>query len=145
MDQAIHDYLKSVDVEGYWEYPPEAQLSIMFDTLIQHKTALEKITSIELKIEPRTQDASFLTSIQEVKPKADGVFSFRFSNFGNMYTLSNEAETNEEKYHVKECIEYLSANGFKHIPLSELLGLYDGVNQPFYKGLTWWTRYFDYL
>ena len=156
MDQAIHEYLKSVDVEGHWEFPPGTSYTCTFENLLSFKERLEKLTSSTLDIDKNVQDASYITDIGILneryydRKKQSGVivyhFAFRFSNFGNMFTLMLSKDFGvEEKYNLKECISYLTSCGLKYIPESELQTDYDGINKPHRKGFTWWVRYFDYL
>ena len=156
MDQTIHDYLKSVDVEGHWEYPPDMSYVCTFENLNRLKEKLEKLASFSLDIDENVQDASFITDIgilnenyYDRKSRSGAIvyhFAFRFSNFGNMFTLILSEDFGvEEKYNLKECTSYLISCGLKYIPASELHVDYDGLNKPHKKGFTWWVRYFDYL
>jgi hypothetical protein len=124
--------------------------------IIELKLSFEDVFKFKLDIDKNVQDASFTADLGLLddnyfdRVKGTGViiyhFSFRFSNFGNLYTLINPPSEKSKYYkEILHCQMILKNTGFIFIDANELDELYDGLNQPFEPGLTWWTRYFDYL
>ena len=96
MDRAVRNILIAADRLGEWEFPSDIKESLWpaVDALLAE---LESITGYELDIDRNVQDASFLTDIGLLdsryydRAKRSGaiyfIFSFRFSNFGRLFTL----------------------------------------------------------
>jgi len=66
----------------------------------------------------------------------------RFSWFSKLFTIFGDRWT---EYDVSGVLELLQENGFVYVPSGEIDEPYDGINDPFENGITWWIRYFDYL
>jgi hypothetical protein len=122
----------------------------------EFKKDFEFIFKLQLDIDNNVQDASFTTDLglldEDYYDRKTGtgalryIFSFRFSNFGNLFTILNMPDINGTYYNeILTCKKILIDSGFICIDTSELDDIYDGVNEPYENGLTWWTRYFDYL
>ena len=156
MRKTLHDLLISADEKGQWEYPKGFKWNKRMKILQEIKSELDEVFDFQLDIDCNVQDASFTTDIGLLDESSynrktqsgllNYIFSFRFSNFGNFYIVdeinnSNKVYTNK----IDKCIEILNSKGFILINSSELNEEYNGINKPFEKELTWWTRYFDYL
>jgi len=156
MNSELHKYLVEVDELGNWEFPKDGCWDTPFKEIKAVKENIENIIGSSLDLDSNVQDASFLTDLgildERYQEWEKGIitytylFSFRFSNFGSMFTVyGSEWPQCGTKYHLSEAIEFLESKNYKYIPKLELSELYDGVNKPYEQGLTWWTRYFDYL
>jgi len=149
MNTELHAFLKSCDVKDAWEYPPGADWEKAIAEVERLKPELERILGINLRLDKNVQDASFFADlgllIQEPSPTGVIYLSyqvcFRFSWFAKMFTIFG---SKWEQFDTSGANAFLKENGFTYIPSSELDTPYDGVNEPFEEGLTWWTRYFDY-
>lgn len=157
MRQETHDILLSVDEKNNWEYPKDFHWGKRMKLIQEFKKQFEDIFKFELDIDKNVQDASFTTDLglldEKFYDRKTGTgalryrFSFRFSNFGKLYTFLNMPTTIDSEYYqeIIDCQSILNDSGFIFIDSFELDELYDGVNEPYETGLTWWTRYFDYL
>lgn len=156
MRPEIHNILILVDEKDNWEYPKKFRWDKRMKLIQEFKKDFESVFKFELDIDKNVQDASFTTDLGLLDDKfydrktGTGslryIFSFRFSNFGNLFTILNMPDTCEEYYkEILTCKKMLNDLGFIFIDLSELDVIYDGLNEPYENGLTWWTRYFDYL
>lgn len=152
----FHKILIQVDEKDHWEFPPKSAKGTSYSELEEIKVLLDEIFEISLDFDKNVQDASFLTNIGELddryynrKTKSGAVvykYAFRFSNFGRLYTvIGNHNKDQGITLKIEKAKNFLEQKGFVYIPLEILNVKYDGVNEPFEKGLTWWTRYFDYL
>ncbi len=118
---------------------------------------LERFFGAKLDVDRHVQDASFLTDVGYLddryydREKGCGAlsyrFSFRFSNFGRLFTLFGSdldaADDRCEKAMAAKAL--IERRGFTFVDAEELDELYDGKNVPFDGKLTWWIRFFDYL
>lgn len=156
MRPEIHNILVSADEKGNWEYPRKFRWDKRMKLIQEFKKDFESVFKFELDIDKNVQDASFTTDLGLLDDKfydrktGTGsliyIFSFRFSNFGNLFTILNMPDTTGEYYkEILTCKKILNDLGFIFIDSSELDVIYDGLNEPYENGLTWWTRYFDYL
>jgi hypothetical protein len=156
MRPEIHNILISVDEKDNWEYPKKFRWDKRMKLIQEFKNDFESVFKIELDIDKNVQDASFTTDLglldEKFYDRKTGtgalryIFSFRFSNFGNLFTILNMPDKNDKYYtEILTCRKILENSKFVFIDLSELDELYDGVNEPYENGLTWWTRFFDYL
>jgi len=151
-----HEILIQCDQKNHWEFPPSSAIGTDFKELEQIKISLDKIFEITLDFDRNVQDASFMTDIGELNEKyynretGTGAiiykYGFRFSNFGRLYSIVENGKSELEITNkIEKAKKLLKQEGFVFIPKEHLEFEYDGVNEPFEKGLTWWTRYFDYL
>ncbi len=150
MDPVLRALLLDSDVEGAWEHPPEANWQRAIAEVEQLKPQLEEALGFALLLDQGVQDASFFADLGllAAQPAPNGVIvlayeiCFRFSWFGRLYTVHgndwNTLLTDEAQL-------ALTRAGFVYVSEDTLQEPYDGVNIPFETGLTWWTRYFDYL
>lgn len=156
MRPEIHKILISADEKGNWEYPKKFRWDKRMKLIQGFKNDFESIFKFELDIDTMVQDASFTTDLglldENYYDRKTGtgtmkyVFSFRFSNFGKLYTILNLPKKDEDYYNeINICRQKLNESGFIYIDSSELDVIYDGLNEPYENGLTWWTRFFDYL
>ena len=150
MNAELHQLLIKNDIRGEWEYPPDANWSRELSRVRDVIPALESVLRSSLQLDDAIQDAPFFADIGvlEEQPTASGAIHqhyricFRFSWFGGMFTIWGD---NTADYNTNEAVRVLSDRGYTFIPASELDEPYDGVNEPYRKGLTWWVRYFDWL
>lgn len=150
MDQELHTLLINSDVAGAWENPPDANWASAVAEVKHLKPQLEAALGLELRLDDGVQDASFFADLGLLieQPTPDGVIylsyeiCFRFSWFAKLYTIHG---TTWECRLTERAKVVLAREGFIYVPADELAEPYDGINPPFEAGLTWWTRYFDYL
>ena len=159
MDQTIHDKLIAADRLAEWERPTGVtdDLWTTVDSLVP---AIESLTGYQLDVDRNVQDASFLTDVGLLDDRyfdratSSGViyyiFSFRFSNFGRLFTLhGGEWQQRFDEFRLGECLDLIQSRGFIYIPAAELDSPYDGVNRSDHSlcspPITWWIRFFDYL
>lgn len=156
MRPETHHLLLSADAKNNWEYPKGFRWDKRMKLIQEFKSEFESVFKQVLDIDKSVQDASFTTDLgllddhyYDRKTRTGSlvyIFSFRFSNFGNLFTVLNEPGSNEKYYNeILICKNRLTDSGFIFIDALELDETYDGINEPYEKGLTWWTRYFDYL
>ncbi|MCH7227165.1 hypothetical protein [Haloferula sp. A504] len=149
--------LLEADEQGHWEFPPSSAPGTAIKEIDAMLPELERILGIKLDVDRNVQDASFLTDVGYLddryydRQKGVGalsyLFSFRFSNFGRMFTLfgSDLDDGGGTKTNVMAAKRYIEDRGFTFVDADELEELYDGKNEPFDNKLTWWVRFFDYL
>jgi hypothetical protein len=159
MDRPVHNILIAADRLGEWEFPSDNKENLWpaIDALLPE---LESITGYELDIDRNVQDASFLTDVGLLdsryydRVKKSGaiyyIFSFRFSNFGHLFTLhGGEWEQRFEELNLSKCIDKICSSGFVYVHEDNLDSPYDGINgreSPICGSpLTWWIRFFDYI
>lgn len=151
-----HKILISADEKDRWEYPKNFRWNKRMKQIQELKKEFESVFKFQLDIDKNVQDASFTTDLGLLDDKyydrktGTGalryLFSFRFSNFGNLFTILNMPDADGDYYkEILSCKEILITSGYIFIDCSELDEHYDGLNEPYENGLTWWTRYFDYL
>lgn len=156
MRPEIHNILISADKKDNWEYPKKFRWDKRMKMVQEFKNDFESVFKIELDIDKNVQDASFTTDLglfderfYDRKTRTGSlryIFSFRFSNFGNLFTILNMPDKKDKYYtEILTCRKILEESEFVFIDSSELDEIYDGVNEPYENGLTWWTRFFDYL
>lgn len=150
MNEALHTLLISSDVKGSWEHPPNANWKRSIAEIEDLKPQLEEALGIELRLDRDVQDASFFADlgllVEQHQPNGAIYLSyelcFRFSWFSKLYTIHGNSW---ESRVTNEARGLLERAGFTYVPEEALAEPYDGVNTPCEPGLTWWTRYFDYL
>jgi hypothetical protein len=159
MDKDTHDILVDADRLNEWEFPSDS-IDDLWADIEALLPMLESITCRKLDVDRNVQDASFLTDIGLLsdryydRKKRAGViyymFSFRFSNFGRLFTLhGGESGERYQEFHLSECIDLIKSRGFVYIRADDLDSPYDGINgsdNPISGSpLTWWIRFFDYI
>lgn len=150
MKSELHELLKSCDVLGAWESPPDANWEQSISEVNRLKVDIERVLGVSTLLDDQIQDASFFADLSVLKqqPSSKGslVFShdicLRFSWFSKLVTIFGDRW---REYDVFGILELLQENGFVYVPAGEVDELYDGINEPFESGITWWIRYFDYL
>ncbi|MDJ1479969.1 hypothetical protein QNI16_05685 [Cytophagaceae bacterium YF14B1] len=153
MHSDIHKLLLILDHYECWEYPRGHKKKKAMKEIEQIKNEFESLLNVSLDLDRYVEDASFLTDLGLIEERIVNQrkiriypFCFRFSNFGRLFTLIGElSEGTSKKYQLDSLTKRIEQKGFVFIPYEELDTLYNGINQPPYKGFTWWTRYFDYL
>lgn len=159
MDRATHEILTMADRLDEWEFPSGDNVDLwpVINSLVAE---LETITGYYLDVDRNVQDASFMTDVglldDRYYNRAAGtgalyyIFSFRFSNFGRLFTLhGGEWEQRYEEFRLGRCIDAIRLRGFVYVAADALDSPYDGVNgtdNPISGSpLTWWIRFFDYI
>lgn len=159
MDKTTRQILNSADRLGEWEFPSDDKdhLWPIVDSLV---CKIESMTGYELDVDRNVQDASFMTDVglldKRYYNRATGtgviyyIFSFRFSNFGRLFTLhGSEWEERFEELALGRCIDLIREHGFVYVAADALDAHYDGINgvdNPICGSpLTWWIRFFDYI
>jgi hypothetical protein len=149
--------LLEADEKGHWEFPPNSAQGTSMEEIDAMLPDLERVLGVKLDVDRNVQDASFLTDVGYLddrsydREKGCGalcyLFSFRFSNFGRMFTLFGSCLDDGGGTFIKAMAarRYIEAEGFTFVDADELEEFYDGKNEPFDNKLTWWTRFFDYL
>lgn len=146
--------LLDADEMGCWEFPPFFHWGTSMEEIDRMVPDLEQMFGHKLDVDRNVQDASFLTDVGYLddryydREKRCGslsyLFSFRFSNFGRLFTVygSNLDEGTDAR---TKAAKFIETQGFTFVDADELEEAYDGKNEPFDDKLTWWTRFFDYL
>ena len=159
MNRTTHQILSAADRLGEWEFPSDDSVDLwpVINSLVPE---LEAIIGYKLDFDRNVQDASFMTDVglldAEYYNRATGtgamyyVFSFRFSNFGRLFTLhGSEYEQRFQELHLDQCLDVIRSRGFVYVSADELDTAYDGINganNPISgTPLTWWIRFFDYI
>ena len=154
MRKDLYELLISIDEKGQWEVPRSFRWRKLIKKVVSFKNDFEKIFGFKLDLDKQVQDASFIADLRLLEERKDSArtvflsytFCFRFSNFGNLFTVMNMPKEKEKYYsEIMACRQILDENGYIYIDQDELEEIYDGVNEPYEEGLTWWTRFFDYL
>jgi len=143
----FYQLFHQLDEPNSWEFPSRFD----YDQLNREVRAvwreLESQLGRTLPIEDgsRIQDASFHADIilwQQQSGKVIHRVSLRFSNFGNMVTLTDEESVPDVEYRIIQST--LHDHGFTYVPTDELEKEYYGVIPDRRTIGTWWIRYFDY-
>lgn len=159
MDRTTQEILTAADRLDEWESPSNDTIDLwpLIDSLVPE---IEALTGCKLDVDRNVQDASFLTDVGRLDDRYYDrttnsgaiyyVFSFRFSNFGRMFTLhGGEWLQRFDEFKLGECIDLIRSRGFVYVPAVDLESAYDGVNgadNPISGSpLTWWIRFFDYI
>src|SRR5207245_2128784 len=121
-----------------WEFPTDNTVDIwpIVDSLVAE---LESITGHQLDVDRNVQDASFLTDVGLLdyryynRATKSGaiyyIFSFRFSNFGRLFTLhGGEWEKRFDELNLRACCDLILSRGFVYVASDDLDTAYDGVN-----------------
>lgn len=150
MNPKLRELLLMNDIQGSWETPPGADWTVEISRIRELIPVLESSLQTSLRLDDGVQDASFIADVGVLSklPDANGVIHLcyricvRFSWFGGLFSIYGE---NFDEYNTLEAIRVLSGHGYTYVPAAELDDPYDGLNEPYEKGMTWWVRYFDYL
>ena len=158
-DRTAHEILTAADRLNEWEFPSDDNVNLwpLVDPLVSE---LEAIIGHKLDVDRNIQDASFMTDVGLLddryydRASRTGaicyVFSFRFSNFGRLFTLhGGEWKRKFDELNLGQCVELIQSCGFVYVAADDLDAAYDGINgadNPISGApLTWWTRFFDYI
>lgn len=118
---------------------------------------LEAVIGETLEVDRQVQDASFLADLYVLSPAArvnEWTMALyfdlcvRFSAFGRLFTVFTHAgRLNDARFDLARIVETVRERGFHYVPAGELREPYDGANEALRgdPGISWWTRYFDYL
>ena len=159
MDSTTHEILTAADRLDEWEFPADDNVDLwpVVDSLVPE---LEAVTRHKLDVDRNVQDASFMTDVglldDRYNDRTTGagaiyyVFSFRFSNFGRLFTLhGGEWEQRFNELNLDRCVSLIRSRGFVYVAADDLDTAYDGINgadNPISgTALTWWIRFFDYI
>jgi hypothetical protein len=159
MNPSTHDALVSADRLSEWEFPSDVEEDLWsrVESLV---SGIEAIVGRKLDVDRNVQDASFLTDVglldERYYDRKSGtgaisyVFSFRFSNFGRLFTLhGTEWKQRFDEDKLGDALDFIRSHGFVYVASDELDSPYDGVNGPnspvSVSPVTWWTRFFDYI
>lgn len=141
------DYLQFLiknDDPTYWEHPPNFDYRASLVKFECFAKDLSQLIDTPLKSESGTniQDASFHSQIY--LPLPDGHHALiRFSNFGNMTTISEDEPLPEDTLNRLKAL--FDKHGYIYVPATVLDQPYSGCN-PGVRGIdTWWIRYFDWV
>jgi hypothetical protein len=138
------ELLRRHDHPTHWEYPPGFDYQRATARFAQFVKDLSAVMGIALHSETGIyiQDASFHSEI--TLPLQDPLVAWiRFSNYGDMVTVSNDNPVTEETLQVIQNL--LAQHGYVYVPADVLHTPYTGTN-PGVTGIdTWWIRYFDWV
>jgi len=132
------------DDPNRWEYPRGFDYAAATRRFTEFTEALRSALGVSLKSESGSaiQDASFHSQI--FPPFGEERHTaIRFSNFGDMATISEEVPVPPEL--VKVVIALLEKLGYVYVPASVLDQPYTGKNPGVTGMRTWWIRYFDWV
>lgn len=157
MRKATHEILLAADRLNEWEFPSD-DTDDPWPEIESLAAALKSVVGCALDVDRNVQDASFLTDVGLLDDRRydrktgtgviSYIFSFRFSNFGSLFTLhGTEWEQRFEEFRLGDSLDLIRSRGFVYVPADELVAAYDGVNSNPIDGapLTWWIRFFDYI
>jgi hypothetical protein len=136
--------LRQHDDPRRWEYPTGFDYDAATRRFAKFTEALSALLKVTLKSESGSyiQDASFHSQIY-VPLDSERYTLIRFSNFGNMATVSEDEPVSEEL--MRAIVELLEKHGYVYVPAAVLDQPYTGEN-PGVTGIrTWWIRYFDWV
>jgi hypothetical protein len=141
------DYLELLrrhDHPTHWEHPPGFDYRAATERFARFVDEL----SAELGAAPRVetgvhiQDASFHGQVF-LPPPGGRQALIRFSNFGDMATVSDDESVPEAT--LAAVLGLLGKHGYVYVPGAVLAQPYTGSN-PGVTGIdTWWIRYFDWV
>jgi len=122
-----------------WNYPIGFDYQHAITRFHDFREALDKATGIRHLFETggMIQDASFHSEINL------GVGWLRFSNFGNMVSISPDHEVDEQTLAIIEDI--CDQKGYFFIPTQFTERPYTGKNSGVTGIPDWWIRYFDWV
>jgi hypothetical protein len=136
--------LREYDDSTHWEYPPSFDYRAATIRFKKFADELSATLGVPLTTETGSyiQDASFHSQL--LVPLAGGRNTLiRFSNFGNMVTISEDEPAPEEM--LSTIKRLFDRYGYVYVPASVLEQPYRGSN-PGVTGIdTWWIRYFDWV
>lgn len=136
--------LQRYDDEHRWEYPAGFDYDAATERFGKYAEALSIALGRPLENESGSyiQDASFHSQIY--LPLGMERFGLiRFSNFGDMVTVSEEEPVPKEL--MEKITDLLMKHDYVYVPSSVLIERYTGKN-PGVTGIkNWWTRYFDWV
>jgi len=146
VNETIRDLLIAVDTTGE---PPSYGWTAEFDRVRAVQSALERIAGRRFDLDENVQDATFFTELAIHVPGReagwiDTVFAIRFSAFGRLFTNWSHGPERLPEAVEAELIRTVEAAGFRFVPPAAANELYTG-RYPGWHGMTWWSRFFDYL
>lgn len=147
MGELRMDYLELLrrhDHPTHWEYPPGFDYRTATERFARFVEELSARLGVALRAETGShiQDASFHSQVFVPLPR-DRHALIRFSNFGDMATISDDEPVPEPT--MAAVVELLGKQGYVYVPAEVLAEPYTGSN-PGVTGIrTWWIRYFDWV
>lgn len=138
------DLLRQHDDPRRWEYPVGFDYDTAMRRFADFANALSTLLSVPLRSETGNyiQDASFHSQIY-LPLDSERYALIRFSNFGDMATVSEDEPLPEEMKRV--IINLFAKHGYVYVPATVLDQPYTGAN-PGVTGIeNWWIRYFDWV
>ncbi|WP_027710513.1 hypothetical protein [Zooshikella ganghwensis] len=150
MEEYYRKLLESCDEDGCYEFPSdfngkdlEQRARKVFDGL------QSSISECKFEDWAHNQDASFGLAIilesfsKNVKPNMITVPVIRFSNFGNLATITMTDHLPNDLSAL--IIGLFKENGFHYIPADVADTEYNGAMKGDSNFPTWWVRYFDWI
>ncbi len=138
------ELLRRHDHPTRWEYPPDCDHRQAADRFARFLNDLDTALGAAQRSETGShiQDASFHSQIYLSLP--EGRFALiRFSNFGDMVTVSEDDPVPEQMWQLLH--QLFTQHGYVYVPAAVLGTPYTGTN-PGVTGIdTWWIRYFDWV
>ncbi len=138
------ELLQRHDDPKHWENPPGFDYETAERRFAKFAEALSSALGVPLESETGVsiQDASFHSQIF-LPLGEEGYSQIRFSNFGDMVTVSEDEPVPAAL--LMTVIELLEKQGYVYVPSSVLDQPYTG-RIPRELGIsTWWIRYFSYM
>ncbi len=138
------ELLRRHDHPTHWERPPGFDWQRAENQFAQFVESLSAALGTTLHSETGSyiQDASFHSEI--TLPLQNPLVAWiRFSNFGDMVTVSNDNPVPEGTLQVIQNL--LAQHGYVYIPAEVLHTPYDGHAAGVGWIRSWWIRYFDWL
>ena len=83
------------------------------------------------------QDATFFTDIFFASQVL-----FRFSSYGDLFTVCLHSDYNDAD-RLNAAVKFIESSDFAYVSVEDLGELYTGAND-YYRGSTWWYRFFEY-
>ena len=149
-DLELKILLESDDINNI-EFPEKFDWKNEIQRVCDLKLVLEDLLEQDLYLDDGVQDASFFADlmIKEYnkirKNVVETPLCLRFSSFGNMFTAwSNINFQRIDKKKVDQVISEVQNHGYNYISQESLSKPYTG-NITYFKDLSWWHRFFDYL
>ena len=136
--------LKEHDDPVNWEWPDGFDYKAATAKFAAFVELLEVEFDAKLTLESgvKIQDASFHSQVF-VSPAGSDRFVIRFSNFGEMVAINDDANVDSAVF--QKLLKMFLDHGYNYIPSDVLNESYSGSN-PGVDGIeTWWIRFFDHV
>jgi hypothetical protein len=149
MESKLRNVLLKYDELGAYEFPSSFNYFELEERTTRVATQLHLDgTRITCEGAAYNQDASFSIAIllhdfQKETPRGLATPSIRFSNFGNLTSLTWSDQIPKEA--LAKLIQILESHDFTFLPEQDLQKPYDGIMNDRKTFCSWWVRYFDWL